>query len=170
MSEKKVDELVATLETIIPRERLTPIEMSNLLNEICAERGLACSFKYLIKNELNQELISRIKFFFTKKYKDLKNALGFKSERSIKNFYYQMVYAICDHHHFGIANNKKKLIKISYCKFAEVFEVNRKTTSDNQKVANFYDSQRIKLKPEGQNDKEIRRIFKEIEQIILEKI
>ena len=170
MSEKKVDELKATLETIIPRERLTPIEMSYLLNEICAERGLACSFKYRRQKELNQELISRIKTFFNILYKDLKNALGFKSERSIKNFYYQMVYAILEHHHFGIANNNKKLKKISYCEFAEIFEVNRKTISANQNVANFYDSQRIKLKPEGQNDKEIRRIFKEIEQIILEKI
>ena len=37
-----------------------------------------------------------------------------------------MVYAILEHHHFGIANNNNKLKKISYCEFAETFEVNQK--------------------------------------------
>jgi hypothetical protein len=53
------------LEKCFPEDKsLSPIEMSNLLDEFCKKRGLVCKFGYLRKNELNQELISRIKNYY----------------------------------------------------------------------------------------------------------
>lgn len=139
--------------------------MSNLLDEFCKKRGLVCKFGYLRKKELNQELISRIKNYYKEVFQDLVVILDYKSGRLLKNIYFEMVYAILDHHHFGIANKRnKKLIKITYSKFAEIFGINRKTTSNNQMVVNFYSEKRFKLK----GDKELQYIFKEIENKILE--
>jgi len=139
--------------------------MSNLLDEFCKKRGLVCKFGYLRKNELNQELISRIKNYYKEVFQDLVVILDYKSGRLIKNKYYEMVYAILDHHHFGIASKRNKLTKLSFSRFAEIFEVNRKTTSTNQNVTDFYSSKRYKLKKD--KDDELRYIFDKIEKKIL---
>jgi hypothetical protein len=153
------------LEKCFPEDKsLSPIEMS-MLNEFFKKRGLDCRIGYLIKKELNQELISRIKKYYNEVFQDLVVVLDYKSGRLIKNKYYEMVYAILDHHHFGIASKRNKLTKLSFSRFAEIFEVNRKTTSTNQNVTDIYSSKRYKLKKD--KDDELRYIFDKIEKIIL---
>ena len=161
----EIDLLRLKLENVFPEDKsLSPIEMSELLNDFCVKRGLTCKFGYLRKKELDQELISRINKFYKEKFDDLTTIIGYKSGRSIRNKYYQMVFAILEHHHFGIANNKNKLIKLSFNRFAEIFDVDRKTTSNNQVVVNFYSKKRYKLNV----DNKLKIIFSEIENKILE--
>lgn len=152
------------LEILFPEDKsLSPIEMS-MLNEFFKKRGLDCRIGYLIKKELNQELISRIKNYYKEVFQDLVVILDYKSGRLIKNKYYEMVYAILDHHHFGIASkNKDKLVKLSFSKFAEIFKVNRKTTSGNQNYVDFYNKKRYNLKGD------LIYVFDKIEKVILER-
>ena len=44
---------------------------------------------------------------------DIKNAGNHKSERIVRDRYFQLVYAILQREKFGIANDKNKLIKVT---------------------------------------------------------
>lgn len=150
------------LEKVYPEDKsLSPIEMRNLFEDFFAKRGLKLKVEFLRENELTQELISRIRSSYDDFKKDIKRILNYQSDRLVRNKYYEMVFAILEHHHFGIANKNKQLIKISFSRFAAIFEVNRKTTSGNQSITDFYRSKRYK------KHNELERIFYKIENVIL---
>lgn len=142
---------------------LSPIEVSNLFKDFFAKRGLKIKVEYKMKYELTQELISRIRSSYDDFKNDIKRILRFKSDRLIRNKYFEMVFAILEHNHYGISNEKKELIKISCSQFAQIFEVNRKTISGNQIITDFYSEERHK-----QYD-ELKNIFYKIENVILNK-
>ncbi len=159
------------LEITFPEDKsLSPIEMSNKKDEIenfCKMLGLSCKSEYLEdkepKHELNQKLISRINNFYQEVFKDLRTILKCKSEKTIKNKYYEMVYAILNYHQYGIANKKgNKLKKLSYRIFEKIFEVDRRTTSRNQSVVDFRDENRYKM------DNDLKYIYDEIERKIIQ--
>ena len=159
------------MEITFPEDKsLSPIEMSNKKDEIenfCKMLGLSCKSEYLEdkepKHELNQELISRINNFYQEVFKDLRTILKCKSGKTIKNKYYEMVYAVLNYHQYGIANKKgNKLNKLSYRIFAKIFEVDRKTTSRNQSVLDFRDENRYKM------DNDLKYIYDEIERKIIQ--
>lgn len=150
------------LEKCYPEDKsLSPIEMRNLFEDFFAKRGLKLKVEFLRENELTQELISRIRRSYDDFKDEMKRVLKFKSDRLVRNKYYEMVFAILDHHHFGIANKNKQLVKISLNRFAVIFEVNRKTTSGNQIITDFYRSGRYK------QHNELETIFYKIENVIL---
>ena len=162
MSEQEL--FLVQLGKLFPEDKsLSPIEVSNLFDDFFAKRGLKIKVEYKMKYELTQELISRIRSSYNDFKNDIKRILRFQSERLVRNKYYEMVYAILEHHHYGIANKNKKLITISYCRFADIFEVNRKTTSGNQIITDFYSEKRQK------QYEELKKIFYKIENVIINK-
>ena len=126
-------------------QSLSPIEVSNILSDFFEKRGLAISIKYMRKLELTHELISRIRSSFTAFKQDIKSLTGFKSDRLVRNKYFEMVYAILNHYHFGIAGKSGKLKKISEEEYAVIFDINRKTLKRNQEVVDFYNRERYKI-------------------------
>lgn len=140
---------------------LSPIEVSKQLGPFFEKRGLSLKIGYKQQYELTQELISRINRIYEKVKPDIQSRLKFNSERLVRNKYFEMVYAILTHHHFGIANKNNKLIRISYSKFAKIFHIDRKTTSRNQLVTDFYNENSYKP------FKCLEKIFYDIEQNIL---
>ncbi len=158
------DILMSSLEKYFPEDKsLSPIGMSEFFGDFFEKRGLNARFSYLRENELTQELISRIRSSYDDFKNDIKRILRFKSDRLIRNKYFEMVFAILEHNHYGISNEKKELIKISCSQFAQIFEVNRKTISGNQIITDFYSEERHK-----QYD-ELKNIFYKIENVILNK-
>ena len=91
---------------------------------------------------------------------DIKNAGNHKSERIVRDRYFQLVYAILQREKFGIANDKNKLINISCCRFAAMYHINRKTLAENKCRADLYVIQGDKLK-------ELKPIYDEIRKRIL---
>ena len=126
-------------------QSLSPIEVSNVLSDFFEKRGLAISIKYMRKFELTHELISRIRSLFADFKQDIKSLTGFKSDRLVRNKYFEMVYAILNHYHFGIAGKSGKLKKISEEEYAVIFDINRKTLKRNQEVVDFYNRERYKI-------------------------
>ena len=155
--------LRSILENTYPKnKRLTKKEMMNLMEVFCKERGLVCKFEYLVDKELTPELISRIEKNYENISEDLIVNLNYNSGRLIKNIYYGRVYVILEKNNFGIANkSNNKLLKITYSKFSEIFKVNRKTTSSNQNLVNFYIGNHFKTKGD------LEWIYKKIEEMIL---
>lgn len=159
------------LEITFPEDKsLSPKEMSNYKDKIenfCKMLGLSCKSECLEdkepKHELNQELISRINIFYQEVFEDLRIILKNQSGKTIRNKYYELVYAILNYHQYGIANKKgNKLKKLSYRIFAEIFKVDRKTTSRNQSVVDFRDENRYKM------DNDLEYIYDEIERKIIQ--
>ena len=62
---------------------------------------------------------------------------------------------------FPSSKNKDKLVKLSFSKFAEIFIVNRKTTSSNQINVDFHNDNRFEYKPK------LKIIYEKIENIII---
>ena len=140
------EELMVQLGKVFPENQsLSPIEVSNILSDFFEKRGLAISIKYMRKLELTHELISRIRSSFTDFKQDIKSLTGFKSDRLVRNKYFEMVYAILNHYHFGIAGKSGKLKKISEEEYAVIFDINRKTLKRNQEVVDFYNRERYKI-------------------------
>lgn len=137
------DILMSSLEKYFPEDKsLSPIGMSEFFGDFFEKRGLNARFSYLRENELTQELVSRIKQRCAAYELEIRAKTNYKSEKTLRNTYYQMIFAILTHHHYGIINNKKQLKRISNKWFAKEFEVNRKTLSANLSNVNFYDSNR----------------------------
>lgn len=137
------DILKSYLEKCSPEDKsLSPIEMKELIGDLLEKRGQIARVSYLRKKELTQELVSRIKQSCAAYELEIKTKTNYKSEKTLRNTYYQMIFAILTHHHYGIINNKKQLKRISNKWFAKEFEVNRKTLSANLSNVNFYDSNR----------------------------
>ena len=134
------------LEKCYPEDKsLSPIEMRNLFEDFFAKRGLKLKVEFLRENELTQELISRIRSSFTDFKQDIKSLTGYKSDRLVRNKYFEMVYAILNHYHFGIAGKSGKLKKISEEEYAVIFDIDRKTLKRNLKVVDFYNHERYKI-------------------------
>lgn len=138
--------LMVQLGKVFPEDKsLSPIEVSNVLNTFFEKRGLAISTRYMRKYELTHELISRIRSSFTDFKQDIKSLTGYKSDRLVRNKYFEMVYAILNHYHFGIAGKSGKLKKISEEEYAVIFDIDRKTLKRNLKVVDFYNHERYKF-------------------------
>ena len=69
---------------------------------------------------------------------DIKKKGNHKSERIVRDRYFQLVYAILQREKFGIANDKNKLINISCSRFASMYNINRKTLAENKYRADLY--------------------------------
>ena len=154
-------DLLRAIEEYYPRgSKLSPVEMGEFFGDFFAQRGLKVRFSYLRQHELTQELISRIKISLIYYIEEISKVTGY-GVRTAKNTYYQMVFAILNHHHYGIVNNKKQLKRITFPWFANEFGVNRKTLSARQGDVNFYNSKRaIKV---------LRDIFFRVENDIINK-
>lgn len=159
------------MEITFPEDKsLSPIEMSNYKDKIenfCKMLGLSCKSEDLVdkepKHELNQELISRINNFYQEVFEDLRAILECKSGKTIKNNYYELVYAVLNYHQYGIANKKKNELKeLSYREFSKIFKINRKTLSKNQSVVDFRGEKRQKI----YNDLEV--VYEKIERKIIQ--
>ena len=132
--------------------------MSEIFGDFFEKRGLNARFSYLREHELTQELVSRIKGSSTSYKEEISKVTGY-GEKTAKNTYYQIVFAILDHHHYGIVNNKKQLKRITFPWFANEFGVNRKTLSARQGDVDFYNSKRA--------NKVLRDIFFRVENDII---
>lgn len=132
--------------------------------------GLSCKSEYLEdkepKHELNQELISRINNFYKEVFEDLRAILKCKSGKTIKNTYYQLVYAVLNYHQYGFSGKKKNELKqLSYTEFSETFKafkIDRKTLAKNQSVVDFRDEKRQKI----YNELEV--VYEKIERKIIQ--
>ena len=97
--------------------KLTPKSVE-VLNKILSPRGYKIVANPIRERKFTQELALRIKTMYNDFKTDIKNAGNHKSERIVRDRYFQLVYAILQREKFGIANDKNKLINISCCRFA----------------------------------------------------
>ena len=143
MSEQDIASL--QLGQVFPEDMsLAPIEMSIII-KFLKNRGYLIRKIDLRENELTQELISRIRSQYDDFKPLIEEVIKQRSDRFYRNTYFEMVYAILNHYHFGIAGKSGKLKKISEEEYAVIFDIDRKTLKRNQEVVDFYNRERYKI-------------------------
>ena len=158
MSEQ--ENLFVQLENIIHEDKKLTPKSVDVLNRYLSPKGYKIVANPIRERKFTQELALRIETMYYEFKTDIKNAGNHKSERIVRDGYFQLVYAILQREKFGIANDKNKLINISCSRFAAMYNINRKTLAENKYRADLYVMQGDKLK-------ELKPIYDEIRKRIL---
>lgn len=148
------------LENIIHEDKKLTPKSVEVLNKILSQRGYKIVANPIRERKFTKELELRIKTMFNEFKTDIKNEGKHKSEKIVRDRYFQLVYAILQREKFGIANDKNKLINISCSRFASMYNINRKTLAENKYRADLYVTH-------GDKFKKLKPIYDEIRKRIL---